>query len=113
MIEEIVKKVEAKNPDLRGIYTKEEAERAYELARKLSVATYTDSAANIAFADGDDYSELILFKALRYQDGVEVVVEVDDKGVKHRKPAKNKPVGSTETIKYIESLTSPWLATFA
>jgi len=102
MVEEIVKKVEVRNPDLRGVYTKDEAERAYELARKLSVATYTDSAANVAFADGDDYAELILFKFLRYQDGV----ETDGK-----KPAKNKPVGSIETIKYINSLTPPWLAT--
>lgn len=86
------------------------AERAFELARKLSVATYTDSAANVAFADGDDYAELIMFKFLRYQDGVETGVEVEN-GVQIKKPAKNKPVGSIETIKYIDSLTPPWLAT--
>ncbi len=83
-----------------------DARKAVELARKLSVATFQDSAANIAFVDGDDYAELILFKWLRYQDGVEVTPG-------RASEAKNKPVGSIDTIKYIESLTSSWLGTVA
>ncbi len=82
------------------------AKKAVELARKLSIATFQDSAANIAFVDGDDYAELILFKWLRYQDGVEVTPGKASE-------AKNKPVGSIDTIKYIDSLTAPWLATVA
>jgi hypothetical protein len=92
MVQEIMKK--------KGV-DKGKAEKAWELAMKLSIATYTDSAANIAFIDGDDLAEVLMFKFIRYQDGV----EADGK-----KSAKNKPVGSIDTIKYINTLLPTPLA---
>lgn len=84
----------------------ETAKKAVELAKRLSCATYQDSAANFAFVDGDDYSELILFKWLRYQDGFEV-------DPKKATDAKNKHVGSPETVRYIDTLTPSWMSTIA
>jgi hypothetical protein len=106
---EIVKKYTIEQMRKKSNCSQKDAEAAFELARKLSVATYTDSAANVAFADGDDYAELIMFKFLRYQDGVEVSIGNDGE----KKPPKNKPIGSTETIKYVDTLTPNWLATVA
>lgn len=96
------------DPPTGRIIPLERAQKAVELAKRLSSATYQDSAANFAFVDGDDYAELILFKWLRYQDGV----EISPKEVKISY-AKSKPTGSPKTIKYIDTLTPSWLFTVA
>lgn len=79
---------------------KKKAEKAFDLAHKLSVATFSDSPANIAFAQ-DDYAEIINFKLLRYADG--------PRGGKGRM-SKNKGIGSPDTIGYINSLTCHWMS---
>lgn len=78
---------------------RKKAEKAFDLAHKLSVATFMDSAANLAFAQ-DDYAEIINFKLLRYSDG--------PNGKTGRSP-KNKPIGSPETIGHLNSLTCHWM----
>lgn len=81
---------------------RQRAERAVELARRMSVMFYQDSVANIAFADADDYAELVNFKFIRYQDMVE-----HDEG----HDPKDKPLGYYRTIKYIDTLTPSYLQT--
>lgn len=77
------------------------AEKAVEQAMKLSVATFTESAANYLFVDGDDVAEIHHLKFVRYQDGVET---------DGSKPPKNKPVGSIHTIRVFDSLMAPMMA---
>jgi hypothetical protein len=84
-----------------GKYTREEATRAYTLAQKLSVATFSDSKVNLNFA-ADDYAELILFKYVRISNGPGG--KPDDV-----KEGKSKPIGAGETIKFIDTLTCHWM----
>lgn len=81
------------------IENENKAKKAFDLAHKLSVATFMDSAANLAFAQ-DDYAEIINFKFLRYCDGP---------GGKENRRSKNKPVGHPDTISYVNSLTCHWM----
>ena len=74
-------------------------EKAYDLAKNFSVATFADSKAKISFP-GDEYNELLLFKLFRYNDGPGRPID---------KPGKSKGVGPAETIRYVDSLTCHWL----
>lgn len=90
--------------------TVERVMRAVELAKRLSVITYQDSVANIAFADADDYAEIINFKFIRYQDTLESVKPNDDK-TKQKEGPKSKPLGFADIIDRIDSLTPSYLQT--
>lgn len=82
--------------------TEAEAKKAVEMAMRLSVCTFQDSAANISLADGDQYADLVLTLFSREQDSVETGGE---------KPGKGKRgTGSLKTISKFRSLTPPWLA---
>jgi len=80
-------------------YTHDDALKSFELAKKLSVATFFDSRANITFAS-DDYSEILNAKLLRVSDGP------DSNGIKM---GKSKGVGAPMSIPYIDSLACHWL----
>lgn len=79
--------------------TDENALKAFELAKKLSAATFANSKANIGFT-ADDYAEMILFKLFRYTESIA------KKKVRER---KSKPAGASNTIRHIETLTCHWL----
>lgn len=76
-----------------------DALKAFELAQKLSVATFANSKANIGFAS-DDYAEMMLFKFFRYTDSMT-----------HSKDRerKSKSIGSKYTIRHIDTLVCHWL----
>lgn len=76
-----------------------EALKAFELAKKLSAATFANSKANIGFAS-DDYAEMMLFKLFRYTDSI-----TQSKS----RERKSKPVGSHRTIRHIDTLVCHWL----
>lgn len=77
----------------------ENAVKAFELAQKLSTATFANSKANIGFA-ADDYAEMILFKLFRYTDSMTH---------SSKRERKSKSVGSINTIRHIETLVCHWL----
>lgn len=88
----------------------ERAIRAVELAKRESVIFYQESVANIAFADADDYAEIVNFKFICYQDMLEAA-NSGQKDIDSKEGPKNKPLGYDEIVGRIDSLTPTYLQT--
>ena len=80
-------------------YTEKQARRAFELAKRFSVATFMDAAADLNF-EKDPYADDINFQLQRAADGPQ--------GEQNRR-AKNKNVGHPDTIVKIKGLNCHWM----
>lgn len=83
----------------KGIYSQDNARKAYTLAQRLAVATFMKNKANLIF-DQDKYAEKLNLKLERLEDGP---------GGKPGRRGKSKAVGATETLGFINSLSCHWM----